>query len=570
MDMAFFGEMAWKSALISAAALMLAYVLRSRAAADRALVLRIGVAMLLLLPVIALALPALPIEAWAAPAAAPAAAAAAPFLYIPGAEVSPSYLVDPGLQPAAPSIWDDPTPLVLLAYLGGLAMVGARLLAGLVMLGRWTRAAREVTCPEWLAAFERARWAAPDGERLRLMVSDTVPSPLSWGWRRPVILIDPDTLDEPEEAAAILAHEVAHVARRDWPVLMVTRLVATLFWFNPLVWLLDREIVQQAEEAADREAADAVEPARYARTLLSLAQVNGRMVPANSIAPSGSALSRRVQAILDRRLRERPSGSAWTGIAAVLCIGIAAPVAAMQLVEAAGAPEAPGAPQAPIAPTAPFAAPHAPGAGLPPAPPAAPHIPDVAPIVHEALAEVLPQIPQIVAEATAAVDPKEIEDAIEEALRESRAEVRMMSGEDRARFDREIRRAVAVARSPRVRVPRVHVDSRAIEAAIAQAHHAAAIGPRAIAISMASGSASMIHGATGMEAGARQMERQAAQFRDRNYRERAIARAAARGEQVTHQDLLEAAQGLEEGAQGMREGAREMRQAAEDMRGGHD
>ena len=58
MDVSFFGEMAWKSALISGAALALAYVLRSRAAADRALVLRLGVFMLLLLPVIALSLPA--------------------------------------------------------------------------------------------------------------------------------------------------------------------------------------------------------------------------------------------------------------------------------------------------------------------------------------------------------------------------------------------------------------------------------------------------------------------------------------------------------------------------------
>ena len=85
--------------------------------------------------------------------------------------------------------------------------------------------------------------------------SPTVPSPLSWGWRRPVILIDPDTLAEPDEADAILAHEMAHVARRDWPVLMLTRIAAALFWFNPLVWLLEREVVQQAEEAADCEAA---------------------------------------------------------------------------------------------------------------------------------------------------------------------------------------------------------------------------------------------------------------------------------------------------------------------------
>jgi Zn-dependent protease with chaperone function len=573
MDVSFFGEMAWKSALISGAALGLAYVLRSRAAADRALVLRLGVTMLLLLPFIALALPALPIEAWSAPARAPAADLAA--LYAPGPELQLAIPADAGLQPAGPTIWDDPTPLVLLAYLGGLLMVGSRLLAGLFMLGRWTRAARDVTCPEWLAAFERARWAAPNGERLRLMVSDEVPSPLSWGWRNPVILIDPDTLAEPAEAEAILAHEAAHVARRDWPVLMLTRVAAALFWFNPLVWLLEREVVQQAEEAADCAAASCVEPAHYARTLLSLAQVNGRLIPANSIAPKGSALSRRVRAILDRRLRERPQGSPWTAIAAILCIGIAAPVAAMQLVEAARAPEAPEAPPVPPAAEAPEAPP-APGTPHAPRPPATPaplaeigEIPDVAPIVRQALAEVLPQIPQIVAEATAAaaaIDPEEIERVTEEALRSADVEIRRMSREDRERVHREVRRAVE--RSRRVRV--VQVDRARIEAAVSQAQRAAtAIAPRAIAISLASGAQGMMHGADGMEVGARRMEAQAAQFRDQGYRERVIAREAARGHRVTHEDLIEAANGLQEGARGMREGAREMRQAAQRMHAGH-
>ncbi|HWT11548.1 MAG TPA: M56 family metallopeptidase, partial [Allosphingosinicella sp.] len=341
MSAEFFVEMAWKSALISGAALALATALRSRAAADRAMVLRVGVAGLLLLPAIALWLPALQVEAWSAPqGAAPAAAALAES--IPEAGFAVPVAVD--LQPEGTTIWDDPTPLVLLAYLGGLLMAAGRLLAGIATLGRWTASARTVACPEWLAAFERARWAAPNGERLRLLVSDSVPSPLSWGWLRPVILIDPDTLAQPDDADAILAHEIAHVARRDWPVLILSRLAAALFWFNPLVWMLEREVVQQAEEAADCHAVDRVEPSRYAQTLLSWAWANGA-VPANSIAPSEGALARRIRAVLDGRVRNRPGGSAWTAIAILACIAIAAPVAAVELVEARPAP-------APVAPPA--------------------------------------------------------------------------------------------------------------------------------------------------------------------------------------------------------------------------
>ena len=73
-----------------------------------------------------------------------------------------------------------------------------------------------------------------------------------------------------------------------------------------------------------------------------------------------------------------------------------------------------------------------------------------------------------------------------------------------------------------------------------------------------------------MENGARQMEQSAGRLQDRDYREREIARARERGETVTHEQLLEASEGLREGAEGMREGAREMREAATRMRSGHD
>ena len=400
MTAGFFLEMGWKSALIAGAVLVLATALRSRSAADRAMVLRIGIVMLLILPVIALALPALQIAAWAAPEA-PAQLAAFAASEMPTATPTGAMI----LESPEPTIWDDPTPLVVLAYLGGLLMAGSRLLAGLWTLRGWTRAARDVTDPEWLQAFDQVRWAAPNGERLRLLVSDEVPSPLSWGWRNPVILIDPDTLDLPDDAAAILAHEVAHVARRDWPALMLSRVAAALFWFNPLVWALEREVIQQAEEAADCEAVDCIEPARYAETLLSWAQCNRRGLPANSIAPSKSALGRRVRTILDGRLRERPSGSAWTALAVLMCIGIATPVAALELVEA----EAPLPPRAPLAPVAPIAAlPPAAVAAVPSAPAAPAALPLVSAITiiaHPHPAEAVPPVPPVPATPRVAPAP---------------------------------------------------------------------------------------------------------------------------------------------------------------------
>ena len=520
----FLGEMAWKSALISGFALGLAFVLRSRAAADRALVLRLGVFMLLLLPIIAVALPALRIEAWAAPAPAP--------LPLP----LPSSREASGAHPSGARLSSSPPPRRCRAgagrsradHLGRSHAARPPRISGRAADGRLPaarrpgparpldRAGAPAPARSGCDAFERARLAAPDGERLRLLVSDSVPSPLSWGWRSPVILIDPDTMAEPDEADAILAHEVAHVARRDWPALMVARLAAALFWFNPLVWLLEREVVQQAEEAADCEAA-----LRRAGSLCAHPAHAGAGQRAPDPGPQhraqGRRARRRVRAILDRRLRERPAGSMdrdrLDPVHRHRRAGRGAP-ARPGRAGAGGADRARGA-----AARRAFCArsarprPHAP---LPP------HAPP-------------PRRPRSATSPTSARSssrrsPKRRSGDRSRGDRSARStrrslepgrEMRRMSREDRERVRREFRRAVEQARVRR------RVDRGQIEAAVRQAQRAAG-APRDRDLD-GERRRGMARGADGMEAGARRMEEQAAHFRDRSYREQVIAREAARG-----------------------------------------
>ena len=520
MSYDFLIEMGWKSALISGAALALMLLLRSRSAADRAAVLRVGVVFLLALPVVAIAFPSLIVET-AAPQAAPVAAAA-PSVLSHAELASPETMASMSTA-ASSGDWNDPGLLFLLLYLGGVVMVGGRLLAGLWTLRRWTEAAEDVTDPAWLDALRRA---APKGG-VRLLVSDDIESPLSWGLARPVILIDRDTLERPEDADAILGHEAAHVARRDWAALMASRIAVALFWFNPLVWLLDREVAQQAEEAADSRAVERVEPTRYAQTLLDWARAASAIaVPANAIAAPQPGIARRVRAIVEGRIGRR-SGSFWTFAAIGLCAAIAAPVAALEFV-----PEAPEAPEPPAAPSAPApaAAPAAPAAAAAPAAPAPAATPR-APRAPLAFAAMQPPVPP-----RAAVAPRPP----------------LIDGE---RLSADIRAAVAEA-------------VRTAEMSAEQARHASVEAHRAARAGMAAGAQGMMRGADDMERGARQMDEEARKLRNRDYRERQIAKAAARGEEITHEELLEAAEGMKEGAEGMREGAREMREAAEEMRRG--
>lgn len=425
----FIAEMAWKSAAISSVALLALVLLRSRSATDRAALVRLAVVMLLLLPIISLGLPALKIERPAQSVEATpiiAATATGPqFVKVveEGSAVTP--------MPVTPEL-EIPTALLLtLGYLTGVVLLSVRLAVGLWTLRRWTAEAVPVATSTWTGALRCATARAGFDGPVRLLASDDVSSPLSWGLRRPVILVDRATLDRPADADAVLAHELAHVQRRDWMMLMLSRLAVALFWFNPLVWLLERALIEQAEEAADLAAVSDVEPVTYVRTLVACgAQAGGFMLPANSIA-DGSGLARRVKVILDEERRRLPSGSAWTRMAMLFCAAVSAPIAALELVPPKPpvptvAPMAPAVPRAPLAltsPTAP-AVPSAPKAALPPVAPAAPEAP-MAPTAPAApggldLAEIDATIERAASEAASAVRLAAVDNAVARAAEASR------------------------------------------------------------------------------------------------------------------------------------------------------
>ena len=147
-----------------------------------------------------------------------------------------------------------------------------------------------------------------------------------------------------------------------------------------------------------------------------------------------------------------------------------------------------------------------------------------------------------------------------------------MSREDRRELNREVRRAVAQARAEAARA-RVQV-ARVDRAEIARADRRGAARGRATR--RARSRSSMAHGADGMDAAAPTAwsaapggwRRKPRRLQDRDYRERQIARERARGHKVTHEQLIEAADGMREGAEGhARRRPRDARSRPADARG---
>ena len=329
--------LAAKSLLLAGGTLLLLKAMHKRSAADRSWIAHLGLTALLLLPVATFALPALDVPGPAfltgtadQPVAAPVADSApvAP-------EVAPATASFPEPVAAAAEPW----PLGIDWTYAGYAIPAALLLLlTLIAIGRLVALksrAQVLVDAHWLSALARAQRRMGFKSGTALLTSSELRSPVSWGLMRPVIVLNDDAAEARDDAEAIIAHELAHVARLDWAKLLLARVAVALFWFNPLVWLLAREAHQLREEAADDAVLGSdIDDTDYARLLVGVArhECNGLLLGAHGVAPSRGSLSRRVRRVLDQALTRAPGGWRWTSAAAFFAAGMAVPVAALNFV----------------------------------------------------------------------------------------------------------------------------------------------------------------------------------------------------------------------------------------------
>ncbi len=124
---------------------------------------------------------------------------------------------------------------------------------------------------------------------------------------------------------AVLAHEQAHVARRDPLVAALASLNLCLCWFHPLAWWLRRTLALTAEHACDEAALHKVgAPQIYIdvlRTLAGAVRARGGRYLRQGVGMNGSPLLARRIAHIRRVARGRPASSiARPAIAAGCCL----------------------------------------------------------------------------------------------------------------------------------------------------------------------------------------------------------------------------------------------------------
>ena len=198
-------------------------------------------------------------------------------------------------------------PLVALVWLlGSAGFFGWTLVRTLRFHCTLTRAARPAPQLQRLAAeigdtlgLSRVPRVCTTSARLRPMVW--------WAGGRIRILIPAVFLADLDETEirAVLAHELAHVRRRDYLVRIVEWLACSAYWWNPVVWWARRELRSAEESCCDIVAVSAVKstPGRYARSLLRVVEVISAGPVRRTPALASAADVGRDSRLLEKRLR---------------------------------------------------------------------------------------------------------------------------------------------------------------------------------------------------------------------------------------------------------------------------
>jgi hypothetical protein len=130
----------------------------------------------------------------------------------------------------------------------------------------------------------------------------------------------------------MIAHELAHIARRDCLTHLIVRSACAFYWFNPLVWRTAQRIALERERACDDHTlASGVDPIDYSQLLIDVARQNARTarLHAAPLMPQAVQLEKRIVRILDSSAR-RGAMSRWSMAALAIVVStVVAPLAAL-------------------------------------------------------------------------------------------------------------------------------------------------------------------------------------------------------------------------------------------------
>jgi len=203
------------------------------------------------------------------------------------------------------SYFNQHLPLIVTVWLCGLAFFMLRMLGGLAYVQQLRHQGTLPVQEEWEEMLRELAQKLKIRQGVAILESMRVQSPVVIGHFKPLILMPVGLLAglSIDQVEAILAHELAHVYRRDYLLNLLQTLIEALFYFNPGVWWISNCIRAEREHCCDDMAVALCQNnLEYAKALVSIKEMRRGFTPQLAMAARSKKklLLTRIQRILQQ------------------------------------------------------------------------------------------------------------------------------------------------------------------------------------------------------------------------------------------------------------------------------
>lgn len=172
--------------------------------------------------------------------------------------------------------FNENAPIIALMWLLGVVFFSIRLIGGLLFIQELRTRQLFYLESDWQNRVNIFKNKLKISRAVGIAESALIAVPMTLGWLKPLILLPIGTINKMTtgEVEAILAHELAHIAGRDYLLNILQSVIEIIFYFNPAVWWIAANIRAERENRCDDIAVSLSNSVlTYAKALLSIQEM---------------------------------------------------------------------------------------------------------------------------------------------------------------------------------------------------------------------------------------------------------------------------------------------------------
>lgn len=171
-----------------------------------------------------------------------------------------------------------PSLFLSFIWVGGFLFLTFGLLRSFHHVEKVTRSSRQLSPQNRSTLNEVMADRFPEYNQIHYRVSAKVESPILVGLFSPVILLPEKFVEQLSNSQLrnVLLHEYAHFERRDALANFLQKVCLAVFWFHPLVHVMDKRISRAREEICDNYVLSQDKAVNYGQTLLQVSEISNR------------------------------------------------------------------------------------------------------------------------------------------------------------------------------------------------------------------------------------------------------------------------------------------------------